>query len=122
MHETVHIGQILGDADDGNAFFTPPVYEWWDMEVKAHERVNQWYTEIFNRPPPTFLRSKNKQKPDEFATKKKEYIDLKQKETDGTITETEKNDLDDLVIWFKSTLPEAGLNPAYRPHEDIECD
>ena len=126
MHETVHISQILADADDGDGRNIPAVYEWWDMEVEAHKLSVKWWRKIFKTPAPSYLSVDNAKKPPEYETNKTRYIDLKEKEAAGTLIKNDKVDeaaeLEGLEKYFKTTAPEETAEYGYNYNKKLSCD
>lgn len=125
MHEAFHVAQILKIFNERETL--PEPYEYWDMEVEASKGSNALWLACYgkNAGPPSLLREQNW---DDLKTvydqKTQDYKDLKEREANGTITEGERTNMEELATWLKdpNNLPQAEGNPAYSPETDLGCD
>ena len=109
-----------------NATWTkgPKPYELYDIEVKAHEVSYKWYNPIFGfgAPIADFLESE-KTKPTEFEANKEKYQDIEDAIADGTVTDAQRTELQNLKLWFKSNLPHTDKRGGlYELSGDLGCD
>ena len=123
MHETVHIGQLLKIFNERGSL--PEPYEYWQMEVDGHNTSEIWWREFYDdAEPPSLLPEDQWAMSEEYSDKAKEYQDLKKKQDEGTITDTEEEDMKKIAKWLQSpaNLPQAEENLDYDPNTDLECD
>ena len=130
MHETFHVGQIKAIFDTTGAL--PKPYEWWDLEVQAHNGTSLMYRTLYGKKAgvPSLLLDTNAEMTEAYKNKMEDYKKLETELADPTTTEARKKEIDSemetLTTWLKNpkNLPQATANNYYKPDkvENFECD
>jgi len=126
MHETFHVGQIKAIFDATGAL--PKPYEWWDLEVKAHNGTSLMYRTLYGKKAgvPSLLLDDNEEMTEDYKNKMEDYKALEVKKANGTITKAEEGTMEQLATWLKNpkNLPQATANNYYKPDKvkNFECD
>lgn len=146
MHEQVHVFQYWLEATDNDGLAFPSPYELYDNEVEAHDTAVRWWNALHPHPDPN-MRAKNissapypklssrvthrfkngrGEHAGEFLRKKNQYQDYEQQKAEGTLTETDKEKMDKLKLWFEHSsrkvpaLP--GKNALYSEALNTGCE
>ena len=130
MHETFHVGQIKAIFDATGAL--PKPYEWWELEVQAHNGTSLMYRTLYGKKAgvPSLLLDDNEGMTLDYKDKMEDYKDLETELADPTTTEARKkeieNEMESLSTWLKDpdNLPPATANNYYKPDQlkNFECD
>ena len=131
-HEIFHVGQLKTEFDKTKA--EPKPYEWWDLEVEAHDGSTRLWKGIHgeNAEPPSVLNLgtwTNWGRKIAYDIDKASYQKYEEELADPKTTEARKKEIKkemeklEANLENPNNLPEANANPDWKPGDiDIDCD